>query len=52
MNPNTEVIQLINVYNEKSLAKNNNEWIVKRSLKNILPHLNTIICEDFNSHHS
>src|SRR2546423_6438093 len=52
MNPNVEVIQLINVYNEKSLAENSNEWIVKRSLKNIIPHLNTIICGDFNSHHS
>ena len=28
MNPNAEVIQLINVYNEKSLAENSNEWIV------------------------
>ena len=52
MNPNTEVIQLINVYNEKSLAENSNEWTVKRSLKNIISHLNIIICGDFNSHHS
>ena len=51
-NPNAEVIQLINVYNEKSLAKNNNEWTVKKSLKNIIPHSNIIICKDFNSHHS
>ena len=52
LNSKTEVIQLINIYNEKSLAKNSNEWTVKRSLKNIIPHLNTIICEDFNSHYS
>jgi len=51
-NPNAGAIQLINVYNEKSLAENSNEWTVKRSLKNIIPHLNTIICGDFNSHHS
>ena len=50
-NPNAEVIQLINVYNEKSLAENSNEWTVKKSLKNIIPHLNIIICGDFNSHH-
>ena len=25
---------------------------MKRSLKNIIPHLNIIICGDFNSHHS
>src|SRR5436190_6311043 len=52
VNPNAEVIQLINIYNEKSLAENSNEWTVKRSLKNIIPHLNIIICGDFNSHHS
>ena len=52
VNSNAEVIQLINVYNEKSLAENNNEWTVKRSLKNIIPHSNIIICGDFNSHHS
>ena len=52
MNPNAEVIQLINVYNEKSLAENSNEWTIKKSLKNIIPHSNTIICGDFNSHHS
>ena len=52
MNSNTEIIQLINVYNEKSLAKNSNEWTIKKSLKNIISHLNIIICEDFNSYHS
>jgi hypothetical protein len=51
-NPDAEVIQLINVYNEKSLAENSNEWTIKRSLKNIIPHSNIIICGDFNSHHS
>ena len=52
LNSKTEVIQLINIYNEKSLAENNNEWTVKRSLQNIISAKNTIICEDFNSHHS
>src|SRR5216117_1054974 len=52
LNSETEVIQLINIYNEKSLAENNNEWTVKRSLQNIIPAKNTIICGDFNSHHS
>src|SRR5437773_7574702 len=52
LNPETEVIQLINIYNEKSLAENNNEWTIKRSLQNIIPAKNTIICGDFYSHHS
>src|SRR5204863_5419091 len=52
INTKAEIIQLINIYNEKSLAENSNEWTVKRSLKNIIQHANTIICGDFNSHHS
>ena len=28
LNSKIEVIQLINIYNEKSLAENNNEWTV------------------------
>jgi len=52
LNSNTEVIQLINVYNEKSLSENNNEWTVKRSLQNIIPAKNTIVCGDFNAHYS
>jgi hypothetical protein len=52
LNSNAEVIQLINVYNEKSLSENNNEWTVNRSLQNITPAKNTIVCGDFNSHHS
>ena len=51
-NTKAEVIQLINIYNEKSLAENSNEWTVKRSLKKIIPYTNAIICGDFNSHHS
>src|SRR2546423_8235623 len=52
LNPETEVVQLINIYNEKSLSKDSNEWTMKRSLQNIIPAKNTIICGDFNSHHS
>ena len=52
MNPETEVVQLINIYNEKSLSKDSNEWTIKRSLQKIIPAKNTIICGDFNSHHS
>ena len=37
---------------EKSLSENNNEWTVKRSLQNIIPAKNTIVCGDFNSHYS
>src|SRR5438477_2182218 len=43
LNSETEVIQLINIYNEKSLTENNNEGTVKRSLQNIMPVKNTII---------
>ena len=52
LNPNTENIQLINIYNKKSLSENNNKQTVKRSLQNIIPAKNTIVCEDFNSHYS
>src|SRR5947207_1812488 len=52
LNSDAEVIQLINVYNEKSLSENSNEWTVKRSLQNITPAKNTIVCGDFNAHHS
>ena len=52
LNSNTEVIQLINIYNKKSLSENNNKWTVKRSLQNIIPAKNTIVCGDFNAHHS
>ena len=51
LNAKAEIIQLINIYNEKSLAENSNEWTVKRSLKDVIPHANTIICGNFNSYH-
>ena len=51
LNPDADVIQLINIYNEKSLSENSDEWTVKRSLKKIILNKNIIICGDFNSHH-
>ena len=47
-----ETFQLINIYNEKSLKDDCNTWTVKRSLKHIIPSSHTVICGDFNAHHS
>src|SRR6266480_5745514 len=52
LNSNAEIIQLTNIYNEKSLSEGSNEWTVKRSLQNITPAKNSIVCGDFNAHHS
>ena len=48
----TETIQLINIYNEKSLLENNNERIIERCLHTIIPAKYTIICGNMNAHHS
>src|SRR6266496_4288891 len=48
----TETIQLINIYNEKSLLENNNERTIERCLHIITSAKYTIICEDMNAHHS
>src|SRR5436189_470025 len=48
----TETIQLINIYNEKSLLENNNERTIERCLHTIIPAKYTIICGDMNAHHS
>src|SRR5436190_297955 len=48
----TETIQLINIYNEKSLLENNNERTIERCLHTITPAKYTIICGDMNAHHS
>lgn len=48
----SETIQLINIYNEKSLQENSNEYTVQRVLSQITPHKNTIFCGDLNAHHS
>src|SRR6266487_1249808 len=48
----TETIQLINIYNEKSLLENNNERTIERCLYTITSAKYIIICEDINAHHS
>jgi hypothetical protein len=47
-----ETLQFINIYNEKSLEQGNNIYTVNRDLLHIIPSQNTIICGDFNAHHS
>ncbi len=47
-----ETIQLINIYNEKSLKEDCTEYIIKRKLHEIVPNKNTILCGDLNAHHS
>jgi hypothetical protein len=49
--PEISPFQLINIYNEKGLGENQ-EWIIKRSLESIKPERRSIICGDFNAHHS
>src|SRR5947207_14427818 len=48
----TETIQLINIYNKKSLLENNNKRIIERCLHTITSAKYTIICENMNAHHS
>ncbi len=47
-----ETIQLINIYNEKSLKEDYTKYIVKRKLHEIISNKNTILCGDLNAHHS
>jgi hypothetical protein len=48
----SETIRLINIYNEKSLQENCNEYTVQRLLHQIIPHKYTIFSGDLNAHHS
>jgi Endonuclease-reverse transcriptase len=52
--PNIETFQIINIYNEKSLNPDSDstDYTVKRSLHNIQITKETVICGDFNAHHS
>ena len=43
---------LLNVYNEKSLQDDSNMYTVERTLSSIQAADRTLICEDFNAHHS
>ena len=47
-----ETIQVINIYNEKSLETNYNKYTVKRKLHEIMSDKNTILCGDLNTYHS
>jgi hypothetical protein len=47
-----ETIQLINIYNEKSLAENRNDRTIERCLHTITSSKYAIICEDMNAHYS
>jgi hypothetical protein len=44
-------LQLINIYNEKSLESEDNSYTIKRALVNITPSRNTILGGDFNAYH-
>ena len=45
-------LQLINIYNEKSLEPEIESWTIDRALISLIPSKNTIIGGDFNAHHS
>ena len=47
-----DTIQLINIYNEKSLLENRDDRTIERCLHTITPTKYTIICGDMNAHHS
>ncbi len=51
---NSEIpdFQIMNIYNEKSLRENCNDWILNRILPHIKPQKHLIIYGDFNAHHS
>src|SRR6266487_1058313 len=53
-NINSEIpdFQIRNIYNKKSLKENCNDWILDRILPHIKPQKYSIICGDFNAHHS
>ena len=44
--------QIMNIYNEKSLKKICNDWILNKILPHIKPQKHSIIYGDFNTHHS
>ena len=48
----SETIQLLNIYNERSIEENGPERTIERYLHKIEPHEYTIICGDMNAHHS
>ncbi len=51
LNSGISDFQIMNIYNEKSLKENCNEWIINRILPQIKPQKHSIIYRDFNAHH-
>src|SRR6266511_4082826 len=51
---NSEIpdLQIINIYNKKSLKENCNDWTLNKILPHIKPQKHSIIYRDFNTHHS
>jgi len=45
-------LQLINIYNEKSLEEGVNEYTIEHSLVNLVPSRNSILGGDFNAYYS
>jgi hypothetical protein len=45
------VLQLVNIYNARSLAEGSNEWTSQRLLPNWTPPDKAVVCGDFNAHH-
>ena len=50
--PNLKEFLLLNIYNEKSLQDNSNEYTVERTLNQIKATQRTLLCGDLNAHHS
>ena len=48
----SETIQVINIYNEKSLKINYNNYIIKRKLHEIMPDKNIILYGNLNVYYS
>lgn len=45
-------LQLVNIYNERSLREDDDSWTIDRALTSFHPTRHTIIAGDFNAHHS
>ncbi len=52
INKSSETVLLLNIYNEKSQEEDSDIWIVERKLKDIQLFSKSIICNDFNAHHT
>ncbi len=52
INNSSETVLLLNIYNEKSQEEDSDIWTVERKLKDIQLFSKSIICSDFNAHHT